>query len=160
MNNSKVPQLEDIVLLRLSLMYGKIKSPDELGYNTYDFKVISYYDGEGEPSNQQVLVVPVNENIISGDAVSFRPFNFPSFNELCTNESFTTVKNIATYSGKMSSWVYIELICEISRPVIDPANDGCFCRVCKNWYPMAVANQSDGTLVCWLCRQYPVREFY
>lgn len=32
------------------------------------------------------------------------------------------------------------------------AQDGEYCRMCKDFYSMAVSNQQDGTLVCWACR--------
>ena len=32
------------------------------------------------------------------------------------------------------------------------AIDGEFCKICQQFYSMAVGNQSDGTLVCWSCR--------
>lgn len=30
--------------------------------------------------------------------------------------------------------------------------DGFPCKKCHNFYPQALANQNDGTLVCWSCR--------
>lgn len=30
--------------------------------------------------------------------------------------------------------------------------DGMFCQKCKNWYPFAEPNQTDGSLVCYSCR--------
>lgn len=33
------------------------------------------------------------------------------------------------------------------------AVDGEFCKICKQFFPMAVANQSDGTMVCYVCRE-------
>jgi hypothetical protein len=32
------------------------------------------------------------------------------------------------------------------------SRDGEFCKVCKEFYRMAIGNQSDGSLVCWVCR--------
>lgn len=32
--------------------------------------------------------------------------------------------------------------------------DGMVCFECEEFYPMATANQSDGTLICWNCRNY------
>ena len=36
-------------------------------------------------------------------------------------------------------------------------NDGMFCSNCKEFYPMAEGNQSDGTLCCYQCRLDPWR---
>lgn len=33
-------------------------------------------------------------------------------------------------------------------------SDGETCIKCKNFYPMAEANQKDGTLICYSCRTY------
>lgn len=30
--------------------------------------------------------------------------------------------------------------------------DGEYCKMCQDFYNMAVGNQSDGSLVCWACR--------
>lgn len=32
--------------------------------------------------------------------------------------------------------------------------DGCICEKCEEYYPYAVPNQSDGTLICWSCRHF------
>lgn len=32
------------------------------------------------------------------------------------------------------------------------AKDGCVCSWCANYFPMAIPNQSDGTLKCYSCR--------
>lgn len=32
---------------------------------------------------------------------------------------------------------------------------GLSCKGCQNFYPYAEANQPDGTLTCWSCKQYP-----
>lgn len=32
------------------------------------------------------------------------------------------------------------------------AVDGEFCKICKNFYPMATVNQPDNSMVCWSCR--------
>lgn len=33
--------------------------------------------------------------------------------------------------------------------------DGMCCNKCQEFYPMAEANQENGTMVCWNCRKYP-----
>jgi hypothetical protein len=35
--------------------------------------------------------------------------------------------------------------------------DGMACSICKEFFPMAAANQEDGTLICWSCRDNPYR---
>ena len=48
---------------------------------------------------------------------------------------------------------------QISMPLETPAepakkkdSEGLSCRKCDEYYPMAEANQTDGTLVCYACR--------
>lgn len=36
--------------------------------------------------------------------------------------------------------------------LVNAKGDGCFCTKCNNFYPMAQPNQSDGTLICYSCR--------
>jgi len=33
--------------------------------------------------------------------------------------------------------------------------DGLQCKICKEFFPYSVANQEDGCLVCYSCRQNP-----
>lgn len=33
--------------------------------------------------------------------------------------------------------------------------NGLNCKKCREHFPMAESNQSDGTLVCWSCKNYP-----
>lgn len=33
-------------------------------------------------------------------------------------------------------------------------SDGHICNGCKDWFPMSEPNQSDGSLICWSCREY------
>ena len=33
-----------------------------------------------------------------------------------------------------------------------PNKDGCSCIKCEEFYPFGEPNQSDGTLICWSCR--------
>lgn len=35
--------------------------------------------------------------------------------------------------------------------------DGMTCKVCREFFPYARANQTDGTLICFSCRQNPYR---
>lgn len=40
---------------------------------------------------------------------------------------------------------------------IESTRNGMTCRICKEHFPYAVANQEDGTLICFSCRQNPYR---
>lgn len=38
---------------------------------------------------------------------------------------------------------------------IDSKKDGMSCKICKEFYPYATANQEDKTLICFSCKQNP-----
>jgi len=40
-----------------------------------------------------------------------------------------------------------------TEAVKQPIGDGCFCKTCKEWYPYAEPNQTDGSLICYSCRK-------
>ncbi len=42
------------------------------------------------------------------------------------------------------------MVCQIVHQV-----DGMLCSICKEFSPLAEANQEDGTFICWSCRQNP-----
>jgi hypothetical protein len=160
MNIQNIPKLGDTILIRVSTVYGSIKSVDDFGYDKHKFIVIGHYDGDGFLEDQQFLITPSDESIfIDPNSVAFARLNVSSFTAI-KSKSYSFINNLSSYDKKLCIWVYLEHICEVSKPFIDPNNDGCFCKVCSNWYPMAESNQADGTLICWLCRQYPIREFY
>ena len=42
------------------------------------------------------------------------------------------------------------MVCQVIQQL-----DGMSCAICKEFFPMAEANQEDGTMICWACRQNP-----
>lgn len=42
-----------------------------------------------------------------------------------------------------------------STAQVSIAKAGCHCRKCREYFPFAEPNQTDGSLVCWNCRNYP-----
>lgn len=40
---------------------------------------------------------------------------------------------------------------------VESKKDGMTCKICKEFYPYAVANQEDDTLICYSCYQNPYR---
>lgn len=40
---------------------------------------------------------------------------------------------------------------------VESRNEGVTCKVCKEVFPYAVANQDDGSMMCFSCRQNPYR---
>lgn len=68
-----------------------------------------------------------------------------------SSNSTTDLENWCQHYDYYSE-VWANRIIEQSK-ITDPVNDGCRCKKCQDWYPMAEPNQSDGTLICWSCRQ-------
>jgi hypothetical protein len=61
------------------------------------------------------------------------------------------------YTGKLfstpSSDKNTEENCsETKKSPKNKPHEGCFCELCKEYYPYAEPNQEDGTLVCYSCR--------
>lgn len=66
--------------------------------------------------------------------------------------------NIEKFYGKHGCWISdLNLVSPLNKSKI---NNGCNCKHCGDHYPMAEPNQTDGTLVCWSCRTYPMRKYY
>lgn len=40
---------------------------------------------------------------------------------------------------------------------VEARNEGVTCKVCKEFFPYAVANQDDGSMMCFSCRANPYR---
>jgi len=47
---------------------------------------------------------------------------------------------------------HFQIFRECKSPTKSGISDGCTCKVCNVFYPYAITNQDDGTLVCWSCR--------
>lgn len=62
--------------------------------------------------------------------------------------------DLERYKNRYYTWLSIEDV------IIDPKDDGHRCKVCWEFVPMAVANQTDGTFVCYGCRSNPLRRYY
>lgn len=75
------------------------------------------------------------------------------------NDDYIILKkhpNTSKYIGNQVRWLNDDRIAVL----ISCGPDGCFCEVCKEFYNYAVANQDNGTLICWACRQNPMRAYY
>ncbi len=95
------------------------------------------------------------------------------------DEARDLLKNVSGFEGKINhgksdiftedTWDKILDLFKVteemfSQPQVDPIyykicssnlkqkNDGEFCKLCKNFFPMAVPNQLDGSMICWSCR--------
>ena len=67
---------------------------------------------------------------------------------------FDEINNLIDYIGTASRIVSIDGF-RIKK--LSFYEDGCKCTNCKEFYPMAVPNQPDNTLICYSCRDNPWR---
>lgn len=56
------------------------------------------------------------------------------------------------YIGEHIIYILESMVCKIKSKI-----DGCACKRCKEFYHMAEPNQPDGSMICWICRNYPYR---
>lgn len=58
------------------------------------------------------------------------------------------------YVPNHASYVYGKSVAKTLPVAVQIHNglDGFPCKECHNFYPQALANQNDGTLICWSCR--------
>lgn len=68
--------------------------------------------------------------------------------------NFEEINNIIDYFGRQYRIVSKQ---DIIFKKIKFEEDGCKCVNCKEFYPMAVPNQPDNTLICYSCRDNPWR---
>lgn len=61
----------------------------------------------------------------------------------------------AEYLDKRTVAIHVDKVARI-QAACSPV-DGLYCTCCKQFFPMAEPNQSDGSLVCYSCRQNPYR---
>jgi len=67
---------------------------------------------------------------------------------------FEEISNIIDYIGMPTRVIGISDF-KINKPTF--YEDGCKCVKCKEFYPMAVPNQPNNTLICYSCRENPWR---
>ena len=73
-----------------------------------------------------------------------------------------TVKKIKVFTKKikkLNGWAIAEDYClnsviqdNLARKIINNSSDGCTCQKCGQFNEYAEANQSDGTFLCFTCR--------
>lgn len=84
----------------------------------------------------------------------FYPLDNTFLEEIKSIYDFKEISNIYDYIGTAHRIVHNNDY-RIFKPKFE--EDGCKCTKCKEFYPYAVANQSDGTLICYSCRDNPWR---
>lgn len=60
------------------------------------------------------------------------------------------------HQGKQGIAIQLTKICKVIRNT-PTEQDGMICSGCEQFFCMAEANQNDGTLICYSCRNHPYR---
>lgn len=161
MNKELIAQVGDVVTIKL-WKDKRFVAEKNSEFPEYEFKTIAYYNGEGKESDAQYLCVPLDDSLFSANTRigAFFPLTV-DINYIINDPSiFTTLENIKSYYNKFGGWVYIKDICHVKPAVKNYKNDSCSCQVCKTPHYMAAPNQTDGTFICYSCRENPLRAYY
>ena len=109
---------------------------------------IYFIEGDNSAECHQILKSSFN----------LEPPNFPT--EGCTYTEGTLLTALGLFGLDESIFtkqpkkdiLYYKKAKEDNIPQTLRAIDGEYCKICKEFAQMAVANQLDGSLVCWSCR--------
>lgn len=103
------------------------------------------------PNNDPCILVKIPDHcptcktflaLSVGQTISFAKKHGSAFGQYCSHVlQYDQVWNIRIKEQPESS---------IRKDLKD---DGCSCKKCQEWYPMAEPNQADGTLICYSCRK-------
>lgn len=101
-----------------------------------------------------ILVSYKNENYYASSTINLNDMCYsPDWN---IDEIIDKSPNLSKYHNHRVRWLDKNRVFEI----VKGGPDGCSCKVCREFYDMAVPNQPDGTLICYSCRQNPMRAYY
>lgn len=85
----------------------------------------------------------------------FHPFDIGLISDVkSVYNEFEEISNLIDYIGAATRIVGIN---DIRIKKLSFYEDGCKCVNCKEFYPMAVPNQPNNTLICYSCRDNPWR---
>lgn len=74
-----------------------------------------------------------------------RPANVSSRANTSSENNYVPNQALFTYGKSVKRTLQVAI-------QIHKGLDGFPCKKCKTFYPQALANQDDGTLICWSCR--------
>ena len=92
----------------------------------------------GIDDNQYILYVPIDLRLKGSFEISDRYCQNAKIQKKFTGSKIIKVSDVHIHSLYRKS-------------------DGMICNKCNEFFPMANANQSDGTMICWQCSKYPYR---
>lgn len=131
---------------------GQINQP-EWGGVSRQFEIIAI--GKDTNHNSYYVLVSYKSDHFYGSR-KLEIDNLRSSPDYDINLLVGKVPNLSDYRGHYVRWLNDDRV----NKIIKLGPDGCGCQVCKEFYNMAVPNQPDGTLVCYSCRQNPMRAYY
>jgi hypothetical protein len=125
----------------------KLGNGDQVACKIKDFYVVSAYASDydsieifeviGRKDNVYYVYVPVD--MILRETVIIDEYNYKQFS---IDKKF------------IDSTAF--LLTEYQVFKLHKKNNGLKCEKCQEFFEYATANQSDGTLICWSCKNYPI----
>jgi hypothetical protein len=127
---------------------NKLKPGDMVQVHTKSNQIVSPYDTSFE--EKKTL------QVIGSDQYGYY-LHIPGY--IILNNSYTLEpKEAKEYSidskfiGELVLYIREGFIAKVINKM-----DGCVCKKCKEFYHQSQPNQPDGSMICWLCRNYPYR---
>lgn len=158
-------KLGDIVLIRID-EHHNIRTAHKLTVPAYRCQIIAIYDSDNGCYDDSVMISVIDPSYYFMKGGYIEKLSIINYQNLYVpDKHVVSIANITTYDGTPCAWIFPKEIVEIVKEETqsncrDPETDFCTCKVCKIPYPMAEPNQEDGTLICWSCRNYPLRAYY
>jgi len=114
--------------------------PEDERPNTIDFCVKVYICNECQICKTKIIIYNKGSSFVGG-----------SFDHAC--EDFGTYLQVWQNRIKPGQTLSIGNINDVKNCLVDPTKDGMKCSgSCNSWHPMAIANQDNGTFICYGCR--------
>lgn len=128
-------------------MADKLKPGDEVSCRVLDSKIVSAYSSYDDEKIFQIIALD------SKGYYLYVPEHFHLDETVVATQNLLDILGIdKRFLGSHMAYISSNQIVKV-RAVLD----GCTCFQCGDFYFQAEPNQPDGTLKCWLCRNYPYR---
>lgn len=122
-------------------------NPDDVKLTPREFEILAIANGHGEYS--YALCLYNEEALYDAEKIKDIVHMFDKY-------VLSISRDIEKHNEKYGRWLIHPKLFNVRSS----GPDGCKCKVCKEFYDMAVPNQPDNTLICYSCRQNPMRAYY
>lgn len=120
-----------------SIVYCKIQGSSIVTANDDSFDAQLPFTIIGEYRNQYIIKIPSYYNILASWRINEDRIDQYGLDPLHLDDRGYLITDSFVVMNKVSGGSF---------------DDGLFCIRCKEFFPMAVGNQPDGTLKCYSCR--------